>query len=158
MVQSNSNTLLPGAVAEAAGVSPDTIRHYERIGVLPRTVRNKSGYRLYPPSAVSRVMLVQRAIRLGFTLAELAEVLQVRDNGGVPCCRVYRLTQEKLKSVEADIQALMETKRYLKKILSDWEALIRRTRSGRRSYLLDSISPVLKKPRVPEKFRRKKTI
>ena len=122
MVQSRgSNVLRCGSLAKATGVSPDTIRHYERIGVLPRATRTESGYRIYPASAVERVLVVRRALRIGFSLTELAEVLRARDAGGAPCHRVYQLAQQKLKGVAADIEALKRTERYLKKVLSDWE-------------------------------------
>jgi len=95
MVQnSSSKTLRSGALAKATGVSPDTIRHYEKIGVLPRASRTDSGYRVYPASALERVLVVQRALRIGFTLAELAEVLKARDAGGAPCRRVYQLAKK----------------------------------------------------------------
>jgi DNA-binding transcriptional MerR regulator len=98
MVQSGgSKTLRSGDLAKAARVSPDTIRHYEQIGVLPRASRTDTGYRVYPASAVERVLVVQRALRIGFTLGELAEVLKARDAGGTPCRRVYHLAQEKLR-------------------------------------------------------------
>jgi DNA-binding transcriptional MerR regulator len=58
---------------------------YERIGVLPCATRTESGYRVYPPTAVERVNVVQRALLVGFSLAELAEVLKARDSGGAPC-------------------------------------------------------------------------
>ena len=62
MVQSSgSKTLRSGALAKVAGVSPDTIRHYERIGVLPRAARTESGYRVYPASAVERVLVARPA-------------------------------------------------------------------------------------------------
>ena len=126
MVQSRgSKTLYSGALAKAAGVSPDTIRHYERIGVLSRGSRTESGYRVYPASAVERVLVVQRALRIGFTLAELAEVLKARDAGGTPCHRVNQLAQEKLKGIkgiEADIEALKLTRRYVRKVLADWNS------------------------------------
>src|SRR4051794_21710497 len=121
MVQNSSSKVLrTGALAKAVGVSPDTIRHYERIGILPRASRTESGYRIYPASAVERVLVVQRAIRIGFTLAELAEVLQARDAGDVPCHRVYRLAQEKLKSIGTDIEALKRTEKYVKDVLADY--------------------------------------
>jgi DNA-binding transcriptional MerR regulator len=94
MVQSGSKAFRSGSLAKAAGVSPDTIRHYERIGVLPRALRTEAGYRIYPASAVERVLVVQRALRIGFTLAELAEVLKARDAGGAPCRRVYQLPKQ----------------------------------------------------------------
>jgi MerR family copper efflux transcriptional regulator len=158
MVQSSgSKALRSGALAKVAGLSPDTIRHYERIGVLPRASRTESGYRLYPASAVERVLVVQRALRIGFTLAELAEVLKARDAGGAPCRRVYQLAQEKLKGIEADIEALKRTKRYLKKVLSDWEQRIQHAGPGQKSNLLHSLSEALNNSGAPaNQFRRKR--
>src|ERR1035438_2863737 len=141
MVQSSgSKTLHSGALAKATGVSPDTIRHYEKIGVLPRASRTESGYRVYPASAVERVLVVQRALRIGFTLAELAEVLKARDAGGAPCQRVYKLAREKLKGITADIEALKKTERYLKQVLGDWEHRMRQSAPGQKSNLLHSLT------------------
>src|SRR5437016_4172163 len=131
-----SETFSSGAVAKASGVSPDTIRHYERIGVLPRASRTTSGYRVYPAKAVERVLVVQRALRIGFTLAELAEVLKARDAGGAPCRRVYQLAQERLKGIEADIEALKLTRRYVRKVLADWERRTQSVGPGQQSHLL----------------------
>lgn len=72
MLQTNG-TLHSGELAKAAGVSPDTVRHYEKIGILPSAPRGSSGYRVYPPSAVNRVQVVQRALRIGFTLRNSAK-------------------------------------------------------------------------------------
>jgi DNA-binding transcriptional MerR regulator len=158
MVQnSGSKALRSGALAKATGVSPDTIRHYERIGVLPRASRTQSGYRLYPANAVERVLVVQRALRIGFTPAELAEVLKARDAGGAPCRRVYQLAQEKLKGIEEDIEALKRTQRYMKKALSDWEDRIQRAGSGQRSHLLHSLTDAVRNSDArANQFRRKK--
>ena len=158
MVQSSgSKTLRSGALAKATGVSPDTIRHYERIGVLQRASRTDSGYRVYSTSALERVLVVQRALRIGFTLAELAEVLKARDAGGAPCRRVYQLAQEKLKGIEADLEALKRTKRYVKKVLADWEQRIQRTSAGQKSHLLHSLSDAVMFAGAPaNQFRRKK--
>ena len=151
-----STTLYSGALAKAAAVSPDTIRHYERIGVLPRASRTQSGYRVYPASALERVLVVQRALRIGFTLAELAEVLKARDAGGAPCRRVYQLAQDKLRAIEADIEALERTKRYVKKVLSDWEERIQRAGPGQQSHLLYSLSEAVKNAGLTAKqFRRR---
>jgi DNA-binding transcriptional MerR regulator len=121
-------------------VSADTIRHYEDIGVLPKASRTESGYRVYPESSVERVLVVQRALRIGFTLAELAEVLKTRDAGGAPCQRVYQLAREKLKGITADIEALEKTKRYLKQVLGDWEHRMRQSAPGQKSNLLHSLT------------------
>jgi MerR family copper efflux transcriptional regulator len=157
MVQSGDfKTLRSGALAKSAGVSPDTIRHYERIGVLPRASRTQAGYRVYPASAVERVLVVQRALRIGFTLAKLAEVLKARDAGGVPCRRVYQLAQDKLKDIEAEIEALKRTRRYVKKVLCDWEQRIQSAGSGEKSHLLYSLTDAVRKAVAPaNQFRRK---
>jgi MerR family transcriptional regulator, copper efflux regulator len=164
MVQSSSKVLKSGELARAAGVSVDTIRHYEKIGVLPQASRTESGYRVFPASAVERVLVVQRSLRIGFTLAELAEVLKARDAGGAPCRRVYELAQEKLKGIGADIQALKRTERYLQKVLNDWEQRMQRTGKGQKSHLLYSLSEALKHTDAGytdtqgNKFRRKKRL
>jgi MerR family transcriptional regulator, copper efflux regulator len=158
MVQgSGSKTLHSGDLAKMAAVSPDTIRHYERIGVLPRASRTLSGYRVYPASALERVLVVQRALRIGFTLAELAEVLKARDAGGAPCRRVYELAQDKLRGIEADIEALKDTRRYMKRVLADWEQRIQSSGSGEKSHLLYSLTDAVKSAGTPANpFRRKK--
>jgi DNA-binding transcriptional MerR regulator len=158
MVQSSSSkTFRSGALAKAAGLSPDSIRHYERIGVLPRASRTDSGYRVYPASALERILVVQRALRIGFTLAALADVLKARDAGGAPCLRVYQFAQEKLKGIEADLEALKRTKRYVKKVLADWEQRIQKTGAGQKSHLLYSLSDAVMKSGAPaNQFRRKK--
>ena len=140
IVKNGATILHSGGLAKAAGVSPDTIRHYERIGVLPRASRTASGYRVYPADAVERVFVVQRALRIGFTLAELADVLKARDAGGAPCHRVYKLAQEKLASVTAGIEALRQTQRYLRQVLGDWEQRMKQTAPGQRSNLLHSLA------------------
>jgi len=99
MVQDSPKVLRSGALAKATGLSPDTILYYEKIGVLPRASRTESGYRVYPAGAVERVLVVQRALRIGFTLAELSEVLKARDSGDTPCKRVYSLAVEKVDGI-----------------------------------------------------------
>ncbi len=101
--------------------------------------------------------MVQRALRIGFTLAELAEVLKARDAGGAPCRRVYQLAQEKLKGIEADLEALKRTKRYVQKVLADWEQRIQRTGAGQKSHLLYSLGDAVMKSGAPaNKFRKRK--
>jgi DNA-binding transcriptional MerR regulator len=153
-----ARTLHCGALAKATGVSPDTIRHYEKIGVLAKAQRTEAGYRLYPESAVERVHVVQRALRIGFTLAELAEVLKARDAGGVPCKRVYSLAKEKLKGITADIEAMRQTERYLRRALADWEHRLEHTATGQRSNLLHSLNGALNNSnRKATQFPRRKT-
>lgn len=158
MVQGRTGKNLRSAsLAKATGVSPDTIRHYERIGVLPKAPRTEAGYRMYPESAIERVLVIQRALRIGFTLAELAQVLKTRDAGGAPCRRVYEIARDKLEGIRADIEALRRTESYLKKVLADWENRIRRAGPGQRSHLLHSLMGAIKSSqRLPNKLRRKR--
>lgn len=158
MVQRSSSVrLLAGTLAKATGVSPDTIRYYEKLGVLPKALRTESGYRMYPQSAIERVLVVRRALRIGFTLAELAEVLKARDAGGTPCQRVYELAQEKLVGIAGDIEALKRTERYLKKVLSEWKHRIDRARPGEKSHLLYSLTEAVKNSAdTGNNFRRKR--
>ena len=132
--------LRSGTLAKAVGVSPDTIRYYERLGILPGVTRTASGYRLYPAEAVERVLVVRRALRIGFSLTELAEVLKARDAGGAPCRRVYELAQEKLQLISSDIKALRQTEQYLKRVLADWEIRLHTAKPGDKSHLLYSLS------------------
>jgi DNA-binding transcriptional MerR regulator len=147
-----------GEVAKAAGVSSDTIRHYEKIGVLPKALRSPSGYRIYPQSAIERVMVVQRALCIGFTLGELSEVLKARDTGGAPCQRVYELAQAKLRGITADIAALRQTECYLREVLAEWEKRMQRAGAGKKAHLLHSLTDVLKtSPAMPNRLRRRRT-
>jgi DNA-binding transcriptional MerR regulator len=156
MVQRSDGTFHSGELARATGVSADTIRHYERIGVLPKATRSMSGYRIYPEGAVERVLIVQRALRIGFTLSELAEILKARDAGGAPCQRVFELAQQKLAGIRTDIAALQRTERYMKKVLMDWEVRVRGASKGQKVHLLHSLTDVLRNSTTTTKFRRKR--
>jgi DNA-binding transcriptional MerR regulator len=157
MVKNNvSKPLRSGALAKAAGVSPDTIRHYERIGVLPQASRTESGYRIYPANSLERVLVVRRALGIGFTLAELGEVLKSRDAGGVPCRHVYQLAQKKLKGIKVEIDALKTTECYLRTVLVDWGKRIQAAGPGQRSHLLHSLAHFSKNSSATNKFRRQR--
>ena len=105
-------------------------------------------------AGVSRVQLVRRALSVGFTLDELAQVLKVRDDGGAPCEEVRSLAAQKLLDVEEQIRELSKLRDELQKTLKDWDAkLIRRTR-GTRANLLESLSVDPGKRSHPIKRRR----
>jgi len=133
-------TLRSGELARLTGVSADTLRHYERIGVLCAPQRTNGGYRIYPPSAVERVQLVQRAIQLGFSLKELSEILRIRDDGGVPCHRVLKLTEQKLCSLGQQIRELRRTQDYIRKLVREWQRKLRHTSQGSKAMLLQSLA------------------
>lgn len=133
------DSLRSGELADLTGVSPDTIRHYERIGILPESPRTSSGYRMFGRDAVDRIRLVQRALQLGFTLAELSEILKVRDAGGAPCHRVLDLTEKKLQSLTQQIAELRQTQRYMRQLVRQWRTKLSKTNPGSRAMLLHSL-------------------
>ncbi len=137
---SGKGALSSGELADLAGVSRDTLRHYERKGVLPRPLRGHNGCRQYPAEALQRVQLVRRALSVGFTLDELAKVLNVRDAGGAPCEEVRKLAAQKLINVQDQLRELTELRDDLQKTLRDWDARLVRRTQGRRANLLESLS------------------
>jgi DNA-binding transcriptional MerR regulator len=126
-------------LARLCGVSTDTLRHYERVGVLPRAPRNRSGYRQYPPAAEARVRMVRRALALGFSLAELARILRVRERGGAPCAEVRRLASGKLEELERRLADLAELRDDLRRLLAEWDTRLDATPAGMRAGLLETL-------------------
>lgn len=131
--------LSAGGLAKAAGVSTDTLRHYERRGVLRRPPRAANGYRQYPPEALDRVLLVRRALAVGFTLDELARLLSVKDGGGAPCKEVRALAAGKLAEVEERIAQLTGLRDALRATLKDWDRRLEKKPDGGRAGLLESL-------------------
>jgi DNA-binding transcriptional MerR regulator len=129
-----------GQLAREAGVSTDTLRHYERKGVLPRPRRSPNGYREYPPEALARVLLVRRALAFGFTLDELARVLRARERDGSPCKEVRALAASKLAGVEARLEELATLRDELRATLDEWDSRLSKTAKGARANLLESLS------------------
>jgi DNA-binding transcriptional MerR regulator len=96
-------------VAAGAAVNPQTLRYYERRGLLPEPVRSPGGYRAYPAEAVRRVRFIKRAQDLGFTLVEVASLLDLVEGGPDSCDQARVMALEKIADLErriADLQAL----------------------------------------------------
>lgn len=107
-----------GRVARQAGVGIDTIRFYERRGLLPEPRRTDSGYRLYPSATISRLHFIRRAKELGFSLDEIATLLTLQDTGG-PKAEVKAITHRKLEQVEAKIADLERMRNVLRELDRD---------------------------------------
>ncbi len=131
--------LRSGELARLAGVSTDTLRHYERKGLLVRPRRSANGYREYPASALDRVRLVRGALRIGFTLSELAGILGVRDRGDAPCRQVRALAGTKLTDVETQLCELTALRDELRTLLRNWDALLEKNPPPERAGLLESL-------------------
>jgi DNA-binding transcriptional MerR regulator len=142
-----------GELARAAGVSTDTLRHYERKGVLAAPRRSANGYREYPPEALGRVLLVRRALAFGFTLDELARVLRTRERGGVPCREVRALALGKLEEVESRLRELRELRGELRAILGEWDERLSGAADGGRAGLLESLAGRRPRPTANQNVR-----
>ncbi len=97
-----------GELAGACSVSSQTIRYYERRGLLALAKRDPNGYRSYDERAIERVRFIQRAQASGLTLAEIAGIIQVRADGSAPCAHVDGLLRSKLTEVDSRLRELRE--------------------------------------------------
>lgn len=129
-----------GQVARQAGVSPATVRLYERKGLLRKAARLASGYRGFPPDTPVRMQLIQCALAVGFTIEELSRILRRRDTGGAPCHDVRALAQEKLAELTRRNRELDRLCRLLRTTLRHWEGTLAKTPRGKRAGLLDSLA------------------
>jgi DNA-binding transcriptional MerR regulator len=147
-------TYSTGELAKQTGVSADTIRHYERLGVLPAAHRGSNGYRRFPAPAVQRIVVVQRALEAGFSLADMRRVLRIRDAGGVPCRQVYGMAEQRLGELERRIADLQILRDELAGALAEWKVTLSSTPTGTRAGLLDSwAARLLEHPRQRERSR-----
>ena len=115
LAQHPAGGLRSGEVAQLAGVNPQTLRYYERRGLLPEPDRSPGGHRLYPQDAVTVLRVVKAAQRLGFTLAEVADLLDVgKHRHGRPQLGLQAQARAKLEEVEArmaDLNIVRDTLR-----------------------------------------------
>lgn len=93
-------------LASQVGLSPDAIRYYERIGMLPHPERTPSGYRLYGDDAVERIRFVKGVQRLGLRLSEIRELLDIRDRGLCPCGHTEELLRKRIAELDDEIDRL----------------------------------------------------
>ncbi|MGK5555358.1 heavy metal-responsive transcriptional regulator [Actinomadura kijaniata] len=102
-----------GVLAAQAGLSTKAIRFYEQIGLLPEPPRTSAGYRDYPADAVTRLAFIRDAQAAGLTLAEIGDILTIRDNGRAPCRHVTDLIDQHLAQVEQRLAELRQAHRTL---------------------------------------------
>lgn len=93
-------------LAGEAGVKPDTLRYYERIGLLPAPRRTSGAHRRYDSAALDRLRFIQGAQRLGLRLDQIGELLAIRDTGECPCEPAATLLQRRLTELDAEIARL----------------------------------------------------
>ena len=113
-----------GRLAKEAGVNLETVRYYERRGLLPRPPRSESGYRLFPDEAVRRLRFIRRAQELGFSLKEIRELLSLRVSRTANRSDVRRRAEAKIADIEAKVKSLESMKKTLRKLTKDCDGCV----------------------------------
>jgi DNA-binding transcriptional MerR regulator len=111
-----AGALTIGAISKATGINIETIRYYERIGLLPAPPRTRSNYRAYTPTEQKRLNFVRRTRTLGFSIDEIRALLRLSDNADTDCCEVTEIARNQLRETErkiADLQVLADELRSL---------------------------------------------
>lgn len=109
-------SLTIGHLAKQAGVNLDTVRYYERRGLLPRPPRNASGYRQFPAEVTRRLRFIRRAQELGFSLAEIRELLSLRVSRTTTSADIRARAAAKIVDIEAKIKSLESMQKTLRKL------------------------------------------
>ena len=128
-----------GEVAALVGVSVDTVRHYERCGLLKKAPRTTAGYRMYSIDTVVRIRIIRSALAVGFTIAELSGIFKSRNAGGAPCREVRSMAGLKLKHLEDHIQDMQSLRGDLQRIIDRWNEMLRTTSHGQQARLLETL-------------------
>jgi DNA-binding transcriptional MerR regulator len=111
-----------GQLAQAAGVTVDTVRFYERRGVLPQPDRLPSGYRVYTAATVERIRLARTLQALGFTLDEVIDALHASDAGTMTCADERWRLEDVLVRIDRQIEHLAAVRDNVRDVLADCDA------------------------------------
>jgi Hg(II)-responsive transcriptional regulator len=109
--------LTRGQLAQAARVNMETLRYYERRGLIDEPERNESGYRIYPPEMIIQIRFIKRAQELGFSLAEISELLSLRGDTTGSCDEVKKRAEGKVADIEQKIQTLQRMQDILNELI-----------------------------------------
>jgi len=111
-----------GALSEMTGVNIETIRYYEKIGLLPAPRRSEGRHRLYDRDLTRRLQFVRRARELGFSIEEIKALLRLVDQGGLGCREAKRITEHHLADIRSKISDLKRLERVLGRLAKSCEA------------------------------------
>lgn len=114
-------SLTIGQVAKQANVGIETVRFYERNGLIEEPPRRPSGYREYPPETVERIRFIRKSKELGFTLQEIKELLSLKIKPNASCKDVRERTRAKIATIEDKVKTLNKMKRILKQLTETCE-------------------------------------
>lgn len=108
-----------GRLARDTGMNLETVRYYERQGLIPEPPRTRSGYRMYPAETSRRLRFIRRAKELGFSLTEIGELLSLRVRSGNARAQVRASAERKIADIEAKLRALQAMKKSLQKLTTE---------------------------------------
>ena len=129
-------------VARMVGLGPDSIRHYERIGILPKADRSASGYRTWSAHDLQYLKWIAWAKRAGFTLRELTEIFGRYREGKPPCHAVRDLLRRKLADLDRQIEDLSRLRNNLRPVLAQWNKRLSQAAPGEFVSLFDDLRNV----------------
>ncbi len=136
------DTLMIGGVARLAEVGVETMRFYEREGLIESPPRRASGYRQYPSDTVDRVRFIKRAKALGFSLKEIKELLSLRAAPRAKCADIRQRAEEKVQDIDERIETLRRMRKALAKLMAECEG----SRPVTECPILESLSTQKEKP------------
>jgi MerR family copper efflux transcriptional regulator len=128
-----------GELARSGGVTVDTIRYYERIGVIPEARRSSNGYRDYAPEVRNRLRIIRNAVTLGFPLKEITKLLRIRDAGGAPCAQVRDYALTLVDQIDRRIAEMKSERKAMLVMIDQWNLKLAKTTPGSRAHLLDAL-------------------
>ncbi len=114
-------SLTIGKLARQASVNVETVRYYERRGLIDRPSERRGAFRVYPDEAVTRIRSIKRAQSLGFSLKEIKELFDLRLDEKARCGDVMTQTERKLEEIDGKIQLLRRVERELRKLIAACE-------------------------------------
>ncbi len=114
-------TMKIGEVSRASGVGIETLRFYERSGLLGKPARTRSGYRVYRESILERLEFVKKAQTLGFSLEEIRRIIEENKAGKCPCAKVRENVRERLKEIDERLRDLRRYRNELAATLASWD-------------------------------------
>jgi DNA-binding transcriptional MerR regulator len=129
-----------GQIAAQAGISRDTVRHYERLGIIAKAARTAGGYRLYSESALERIRFVRNSVRFGFSLKQVGRFLNARDSGRPPCQDVRDAAAQMASDMDRQIDEMIAARTAIQQMLRDWDRRLKATPAGHAARLLDTLT------------------
>jgi DNA-binding transcriptional MerR regulator len=110
-----------GEVSKRSGIGIETLRFYEKSGILSRPARSGNGYRMYDSEVLERLAFIKRAQVLGFSLEEIRQIIAEKDSGESPCAAVREVVRRRLAELDERMAQMRRYRKELSEALAEWE-------------------------------------